>query len=247
MEESAPTRHPLRRIRSFVLREGRITPAQQRALDMLWPQYGLDLPAASPPAGSLRSDLVLDLDAVFGRRAARRLEIGFGNGDNLLALAQACPQDDFIGVEVHRAGAGHLLRAAAAAQLRNLRLICHDAVEVLQHSLASAALDEVLILFPDPWHKSRHHKRRLIQAGFVDLLAERLMPGGRLQLATDWQPYAEQMLTVIAANPRFVNRAGGHGYVPRPAWRALTRFERRGQRLGHGVWDLSFERVEPPC
>ncbi|MBU6379603.1 MAG: tRNA (guanosine(46)-N7)-methyltransferase TrmB, partial [Gammaproteobacteria bacterium] len=181
-----------RRIRSFVLRAGRITAAQQRALETLWPRYGLEppLPSAAP----------LDLDAVFGRHAPRSLEIGFGNGDNLLALAAAHPERDFIGVEVHRAGVGHLLLCAEAAGLDNLRVICHDAVEVLEQAIAPAALDEVLILFPDPWHKKRHHKRRLVQPAFVALLASRLAPGGRLQLATDWEPYAQQMLEVVGAS-----------------------------------------------
>jgi tRNA (guanine-N7-)-methyltransferase len=230
-----------RRVRSFVLRAGRITNAQQRALDTLWPRYGLALsaPATPPPGATVRQ---LDLDAVFGRRAPRSLEIGFGNGDNLLALARAHPERDFIGIEVHRAGVGHLLLGAEAAALTNLRVVCQDAVEVLEQAIAPAALDEVLILFPDPWHKKRHHKRRLLQPGFVALLASRLAPGGRLQLATDWEPYAEQMREVVGASPEFINLAGAAGYVPRPEWRALTRFERRGQRLGHGVWDLAFER-----
>lgn len=230
---------PERRIRSYVLRAGRITAAQQRALEELWPKYGLEVPAADV---RWHTPAALDLYRVFGRHAARSLEIGFGNGDNLLGLARAHPQRDFIGVEVHRAGVGHLLLEAAAADLHNLRVVCHDAVEILQHLIAPAALDEILILFPDPWHKKRHHKRRLIQAEFVELLASRLADGGHLQLATDWQPYAEQMLEVVGANPQFVNLAGESGFMPRPEWRALTRFERRGQRLGHGVWDLSFER-----
>jgi len=247
MEDVSPTQrphpHPERRIRSFVLRAGRITAAQQRALDELWPRYGLTVPAG---AVCQHTPTPLALDEVFGRSAARSLEIGFGNGDNLFALARAHPQRDFIGVEVHRAGVGHLLLEAAAADLHNLRVICHDAVEVLQQHIAPAALDEILILFPDPWHKKRHHKRRLIQADFVELLGSRLADGGRLQLATDWQPYAEQMLEVIGASPQFVNLAGEQGFMPRPEWRALTRFERRGQRLGHGVWDLSFARRARP-
>jgi tRNA (guanine-N7-)-methyltransferase len=233
MEAVSP---PQRRIRSFVLRAGRITAAQQRALTDLWPRYGIDLP--EPP-------MLLDLDSLFGRKAPRSLEIGFGNGDNLLGLAKAHPERDFIGVEVHRAGVGHLLLAAHEAGLTNLRVICHDAVEVLERYLAPNSLDEVLILFPDPWHKKRHHKRRLIQPAFVTQLAARLAPGGRLQLATDWQPYAAQMLEVVGADAQFENLAedaSAAGFMPRPEWRALTRFERRGQRLGHGVWDLSFER-----
>jgi tRNA (guanine-N7-)-methyltransferase len=239
--DETPDDAPRRRIRSFVLRAGRITPAQQRALDVLWPRLGLDLPAADTalPAGPR----YLDLDAVFGRRAPRSLEIGFGNGENLLELAVAHPERDFIGVEVHRAGVGHLLLRADEAGLGNLRVICHDAVEVLERHIAPDSLDEVLVLFPDPWHKKRHHKRRLVQPGFVELLASRLRQGGRLQLATDWESYAQQMLEVLSACPALRNLATGTGFVPRPDWRALTRFERRGHRLGHGVWDLSFEKV----
>ena len=232
--------HPLRRIRSFVLRAGRITDAQQRALVDLWPRFGLDV--ATDSLG-----IPLALDHFFGRTAPRVLEIGFGNGENLIEYAQRDLTRDFIGVEVHRAGVGHALLRAEQLQLTNLRVICHDAVEVLESAIAPASLDEVLILFPDPWHKKRHHKRRLVQSGFIDLLASRLRSGGLLQLATDWQPYAEQMLEVLGSHPDFRNRAeelgGAAGFVPRPDWRALTRFERRGQRLGHGVWDLSFERL----
>lgn len=222
---------PRRRIRSFVLRAGRITEAQERALVSEWPRYGIDYTSAP-----------IDLPATFGRDVPRSLEIGFGNGDNLFAIARARPEHDHVGVEVHRAGVGHLMWAAAQAELTNLRVICHDAVEVLEHCIAPASLDEVLILFPDPWHKKRHHKRRLIQPAFVDLLASRLHLGGRLQLATDWEPYAIQMLEVVGANMAFKNLAGDAGFMPRPTWRALTRFEKRGHRLGHGVWDLSFER-----
>lgn len=239
-----PEESPRRGIRSFVLRAGRITPAQQRALEEVWPRLGVDLPADCA---------ALDLDAVFGRAAPHALEIGFGNGENLLALAAAEPARDFIGVEVHRAGVGHLLLRADEAGLSNLRVICHDAVEVLERHIAPGTLDEVLVLFPDPWHKKRHHKRRLIQPAFVELVASRLRPGGRLQLATDWEPYARQMLEVLSACPALRNLApeagtaaavgAEPGFVPRPAWRALTRFERRGHRLGHGVWDLSFGKV----
>ena len=246
--DHTPETAPRRRIRSFVLRAGRITPAQQRALDELWPRLGIDIPAAdaAPPAVPKS----LDLDALFGRHAPRALEIGFGNGENLLALAVAHPERDFIGVEVHRAGVGHLLLRADEAGLGNLRVICHDAVEVLERYIAPDSLDEVLVLFPDPWHKKRHHKRRLIQPAFVDLVVSRLRRGGRLQLATDWEPYAQQMSEVLSVCPALRNLAPaptdggiGSGFVPRPTWRALTRFERRGHRLGHGVWDLSFEKV----
>jgi tRNA (guanine-N7-)-methyltransferase len=234
---------PRRRIRSFVLRAGRITPAQQRALDEVWPRLGIDLPAPGLAGSGATHEATLDLDAVFGRAAPRALEIGFGNGENLLALAVARPERDFIGVEVHRAGVGHLLLRADEAGLTNLRVICHDAVEVLERHIAPDSLDEVLVLFPDPWHKKRHHKRRLVQPAFVALVASRLRQGGRLQLATDWEPYAQQMLEVLSAEPALRNLAPDGGFVPRPAWRALTRFERRGHRLGHGVWDLSFERA----
>jgi len=222
-----------RKIRSFVLRAGRITAAQQRALTDLWPKFGLDLSQFSEP---------LDLDKTFGRKTQRSLEIGFGNGENLIGLARTHPERDFIGVEVHRSGVGHLLLDLEALQLSNVRVVCHDAVEVLDRLILAGSIHEILILFPDPWHKKRHHKRRLVQPEFVSLVASRLQHGGRLQLATDWEPYAIQMLEVVGANPKFVNLAGTEGFMPRPEWRALTRFERRGQRLGHGVWDLSFER-----
>lgn len=243
--DHAPEEGPPRRsIRSFVLRAGRITPAQERALTDAWPRYGID-PPGSGPSNSLPA--VIDLPAVFGRRAPVAVEIGFGNGENLLALAAARPDGDFLGIEVHRAGVGHLLLRAGEAGLGNLRVMCHDAVEVFERHLAPGSLEEVLVLFPDPWHKKRHHKRRLVQPAFVSLLASRLRPGGRLQMATDWEPYAQQMLEVLSAEPTLRNLAEGGGFVPRPDWRASTRFERRGHRLGHGVWDLSFERVAAPA
>jgi tRNA (guanine-N7-)-methyltransferase len=233
IEEPEAQQPITRKIRSFVLRAGRITAAQQRALTELWPRYGLDLASTNQP---------FDLDQIFGRVAPRSFEIGFGNGENLIGLARTHPERDFIGVEVHRSGVGHLLLELSALQLSNVRVICHDAVEVLDRWIAPDALDEILILFPDPWHKKRHHKRRLIQPDFVSLAASRLCKGGRLQLATDWEPYASQMLEVVSRHPMFVNLAGAESFMPRPEWRALTRFERRGHRLGHGVWDLSFER-----
>jgi tRNA (guanine-N7-)-methyltransferase len=230
--ESAP---PQRRIRSFVRRAGRITDAQSRALERLWPSFGIE------PADA-RAARHIDFDAAFGRCAQRVLEIGFGNGDNLAALAAAQPQRDFIGAEVHVAGVGHLLLEAERLQLRNLRIACIDAVELLERHVAPASLDEVLVLFPDPWHKSRHHKRRLIQPAFVALLASRMRTGALLQLATDWEHYALQMLEVLGASPDFENAAPTGGFAERPPWRIVTRFERRGHRLGHGVWDLSFRR-----
>jgi tRNA (guanine-N7-)-methyltransferase len=223
--------HP-RAIRSFVTRAGRITEAQQRALEELWPKYGVEY-AAQP----------LDLDSIFGRRAPRVIEIGFGNGENLAALAAAHPERDYLGIEVHRPGVGRLMLAAENAQLRNLRVVCHDAVEVLERQIPPDALDEVLILFPDPWHKKRHHKRRLIQTPFVALVVSRLARGGVLRLATDWEPYAVQMLEVLGANSSLRNLSADNGFIERPTERVLTRFEKRGARLGHGVWDLAFQRT----
>lgn len=219
-------------IRSFVIRAGRITPAQQRALEELWPRYGVEFSPAP-----------LEAAALFGRAAARTIEIGFGNGDNLLELAAAHPERDFLGIEVHRSGVGRVLLALEGRQLTNVRLICHDAVEVLEHQIPQASVDEILILFPDPWPKKRHHKRRLIQIPFATLAASRLVAGGVLRLATDWQPYAQEMLETLGAIPGLENLASDGRFVPRPAERERTRFERRGERLGHQVWDLAFRRT----
>ncbi|MBX3602724.1 MAG: tRNA (guanosine(46)-N7)-methyltransferase TrmB [Rubrivivax sp.] len=216
-------------IRSFVVRAGRMGPGQQRARAELGPRFVLPF-APEPP----------DWDAVFGRRAPRVLEIGFGMGDATAQVAAAMPEMDFIGVEVHPPGVGSLLRQIGERGLTNLRIVQHDAVEVLRHMIAPASLAGVQVWFPDPWHKKRHHKRRLIQPALVALLASRLVPGGRLHCATDWQPYAEQMLAVLAAEPLLANTV--QAYAPRPASRPLTKFEARGQRLGHGVWDLVFVR-----
>ncbi len=223
--------HP-RAIRSFVTRAGRITPAQERALVTLWPKYGVE-----------PGDQRLDCAALFGREASRTIEIGFGNGENLLALARGHPQRDYLGVEVHRPGVGRLLLALEEHALANVRLICHDAVDVLAQQIPPAAVQEILILFPDPWPKKRHHKRRLIQRPFVELAASRLSVGGVLRLATDWEPYALEMLAVLGATPQLENLAGTATYAPRPPEREATRFEKRGVRLGHEVWDLAFRRV----
>jgi tRNA (guanine-N7-)-methyltransferase len=233
MSEKDPSSARMRGVRSFVLRAGRATAGQQRALAQLWPKYGVEY-----------STEPLDLQTLFGRTAPRMLEIGFGAGEALLEFATAHPELDCIGIEVHRPGVGHLLLGAEAAALRNLRVICHDAVEVLQHQLAPASITLVHIFFPDPWPKKRHHKRRLIQPPFVALLARTIAPGGRLRLATDWEPYAHHMREIIDASPAFTNVAADDGFVARSAERALTRFERRGQRLGHGVWDLEYRRTQ---
>lgn len=217
-------------IRSYVLRAGRMGSGQQRALAALGPRFVL--PFAARP---------LDAQAIFGRRAPLVLEIGFGMGDATAQVAAAAPGRDFIGVEVHEPGVGALLRRIGDDGLTNLRLLRHDAVQVLQQMVAPGMLWGLHVWFPDPWHKKRHNKRRLIQPEFVDLLRSRLAPGGYLHCATDWQPYAEQMLEVLAAAPGLVNTAAA--YAPRPDWRPLTKFEARGLRLGHGVWDLVFTRT----
>lgn len=211
-----------------------MTAGQERALAELWPRYGIDwLPAALP----------LDLPAMFGRSAPLTLEIGFGNGATLARLAAANPARNYLGIEVHRPGIGHLMLAAQAADLTNLRIIDHDAVEVLAQAVPADSVDEMLIQFPDPWPKKRHHKRRLIQPGFALLAAGRLRPGGVLRLATDWEEYALHMQAVLNACPMLKNSAHDGGAISRPAWREQTRFERRGQRLGHGVWDFEFIRA----
>lgn len=222
-----------RAIRSYVLRTGRITSAQQRALAQHWPRFGIEF-AARP----------LDLAGVFGRVAPCTLEIGFGNGEHLLERACAAPAHDFLGVEVHRPGIGHLLLAASAAGVTNLRVIAHDAVDVLRQQLAPGSLTEVQLLFPDPWPKKRHHKRRLVQSDVVALLASRLSAGGRLHLATDWEPYAQHMLLLLGGSDLLVNCAADGGFTDADAaeTRSATRFERRGERLGHQVRELLFRR-----
>ena len=237
MLDAPPPPH-FRTVRSFVRRSGRVTVAQQRALESCWPQFGLDFHPQP-----------VDLDALFGRMAPRTMEIGFGNGEHLLARAVAEPQRDFLGVEVHRSGVGQLLNAAAVAGIGNLRVACHDAIEVLQAQLAPQSLDEVQILFPDPWPKARHHKRRLIQPSFVELLATRLAAGGRLLLATDWLPYAEHIRMIMDDSTRFEALVSGESATVEAACdlapalmqrRAQTRFERRGLQLGHEVSEFCY-------
>ncbi|HEY5559883.1 MAG TPA: tRNA (guanosine(46)-N7)-methyltransferase TrmB [Steroidobacteraceae bacterium] len=218
-------------IRSFVLRAGRITRAQRRALDELLPRWGI--PFSPAP---------LDLDRVFGRAAPRVLEIGFGDGGTLLELATRSPGTDFLGVEVHPPGIGHCLLGIEARGLSNVRVIAHDAVEVLRAQLVPSSLDAVLLYFPDPWPKSRHHKRRIVQPAFAALVASRLKPGGVFRLATDWEPYAEWMLEVLAAEPGLANAAADGRFVEAPPDRGITRFENRGRRLGHCVFDLEYRR-----
>ncbi len=218
-----------RHIRSFVLRQGRVSPAQQRACDELLPRFGI--PYSARP---------LNLAMAFGRDAPKILEIGFGMGDSTAAIALTDPDSDYLALEVHTPGVGNLLKLIDAQHISNIRIIQHDAVEVLRDMIGNATLDGVHIFFPDPWHKARHNKRRLIQAPFIAQLVQKLKPGGYIHAATDWQDYAEQVLAVLSAEPLLENTAAD--YAPRPAYRPLTKFEQRGIRLGHGVWDLLFRR-----
>ena len=231
--ETAPAgSQPYRReIRSFVVRAGRMTVAQERAWRDLWPAWGVD--NATTP---------LDFAALFGREAPVSLEIGFGNGESLVALACAHPDRNYVGLEVHPPGVGHLLLRCEAERIDNVRVICEDAVQVLQQRVPDASLDEVLLYFPDPWPKKRHHKRRIVQPAFVELVARKLRTGGVLRMATDWQPYAEHMLATAGDSQQLRNESPSGDFVPRPDSRPVTRFERRGQRLGHDVWDLAFRR-----
>ena len=222
--------HHRRTIRSFVRREGRITRGQERALDQLWPKYGI---AVDDDTG---------LDRIFGRSAPKTLEIGFGNGEALAEMAAQQPEQDFIGIEVHRPGVGHLLQLLEQRGIENVRIYHADAVQVVQ-GLPDHCLDRVLLFFPDPWHKKRHHKRRIVQPAFIQLLAKKLGTGGILHLATDWQDYAEHMLAVMQATDQFRNCAGTGQYASKPDYRPVTKFEQRGRRLGHDVWDLVFERL----
>jgi tRNA (guanine-N7-)-methyltransferase len=219
-----------RSIRSYVLRQGRVTSAQRRAHDELMPVYGVPFEPA-----------LLDLDRLFGRAAPRILEIGFGMGETTAMIAQAHPENDYLGVEVHTPGVGGLLKRVAEQNLKNVRIVQHDAVEVLQQMIAPAALDGVHLFFPDPWPKKRHHKRRLIQPAFVALLASRMKPEADVHAATDWEDYARQMLEVLSAEPSLKNTASG--FTARPETRPETKFESRGLKLGHRVWDLVFRKA----
>ena len=220
-----------RAIKSFVLRQGRMTLGQNVALEQLWPIFGLD------PAQTFYA-----MDT-FGREGPLVLEIGFGNGESLVEMARVEPEADFLGIEVHRPGVGHLLLKAQQLGLQNIRVYCADAVEILRNRIPAGSLGRVQIFFPDPWPKKRHHKRRLVNAEFLALVVERLKPGGVLHCATDWEDYAEQMLASFEATVSLRNQAGEGRFAERPASRPLTKFELRGQGLGHGVWDLLFEKV----
>lgn len=216
-------------IRSFVLRQGRLSNAQRRACELLLPKYGIPF-----------SEDLLDLNQIFGRQAPKILEIGFGMGESTATIAQAHPENDYLGVEVHTPGVGSLLNQIEQFELTNLRIIQHDAVEVLQHMLPPACLNGIHIFFPDPWPKAKHHKRRLIQPALVARLCTHLKPGGYIHAATDWEDYAVQILHVLNQEPQLSNTT--NNYAPRPNYRPLTKFEQRGLKLGHGVWDLVFQR-----
>lgn len=222
----------LRTVRSFVRREGRITDSQRRAIERLWARYGIDM-----------GDGPCDLDTVFGRRAPRMLEIGFGAGESLLAMAAAHPENDYLGIEVYRPGVGRLLKALDERGIANVRVLRDDAVEVLARMIPPEALDAVYLFFPDPWPKKRHHKRRIVQPEFAALVGSRLRPGGLFHMATDWEDYALQMMEVMSRAPGFENAAGSGRFSARPEWRTETRFERRGERLGHEVRDLVFRKT----
>ncbi|WP_026971709.1 tRNA (guanosine(46)-N7)-methyltransferase TrmB [Aliagarivorans marinus] len=222
----------MRRIRSFVKREGRLTKRQEQALSQQWQNMGLDHQSEN-----------FDLAEVFGREAKTVLEIGFGMGASLLEMAERNPEVNFIGIEVHRPGVGACLADAAERGITNLRVFEHDAVEVLADSIADNSLDTVQLFFPDPWHKKRHHKRRIVQPEFVQQIRAKLKVGGVFHMATDWENYAEHMLEVMSAAPGYRNQSEAGDYVPRPDFRPLTKFENRGHRLGHGVWDLMFEKI----
>lgn len=222
----------LRRIKSYVLREGRLTTGQERALRELWPEWGIEY-----------TDSLLDLDKVFGRsNAPLTVEIGFGMGKSLVEMASKAPERNFIGIEVHTPGIGACLADIRDHNISNLRVVHHDAVEVLNSMIPDDSVDTLQLYFPDPWHKARHHKRRIVKPEFLDMIMPKLRQGGVIHMATDWENYAEQMLEVLSADSRIENLSADNTYVPRPDFRPLTKFELRGQRLGHGVWDLMFRK-----
>lgn len=224
--------HRRRSIRSFVKRTGRLTKGQKYALEHLWSVYGLDFQPEE-----------VNLAALFANADCIKLEIGFGNGETLVEMASQDPACSYLGIEVHKPGVGHCLQQAQRLELDNLKLIAHDAIEVLEQMIPPASLDRVLLFFPDPWHKKRHHKRRIVNPHFRDLLVRVLKPAGVVHLATDWQDYAEHMAVEFLSDPRFRNLGDQRGYSLKPDYRPQTRFERRGLRLGHGVWDLLFSRA----
>ena len=222
-----------RKIRSFVMRAARMTDGQQKSLTQNWAKYGLTL-----------GDGALNIESTFARPAATVLEIGFGMGDSFVDMAKAAPEKNFIGIEVHLPGVGRMLNRTDKESVSNIRCYKEDAVEILQHCIADHSLDCVQLFFPDPWHKKKHHKRRIVQADFAQLVRQKLQPGGTFHMATDWQNYAEHMLEIMEAAEGFTNRSGAGQFTDgRPAHRPITKFEQRGQRLGHEVWDLVYQKT----
>lgn len=221
------------KVKSYVKREGRLTNGQAKALETYWPTHGIEY-----------QETPLDLAAAFGRSAPLVVEIGFGMGKSLVTMAHQAPQLNFLGIEVHRPGVGACLSDAGELAVENLRVMEHDAVEVLKNMIPDASLFRVQLFFPDPWHKTRHHKRRIVQPDFVELIGQKLAVGGTFHMATDWEPYAQHMADVMNDASSFTNTAEEGNYIPRPDYRPITKFEVRGQKLGHGVWDLKYERAQ---
>jgi len=224
----------IRTIQSFVRRSGRLSKAQKIGLNELWPNYGVELVDGR----------MLDFGELFAKKQDVVLEVGFGNGDSLLAMAIDQPQTNFLGIEVYEAGIGRLINEANKHQLSNLKIIKNDAVEVLKHHIDNDSLSAFQLFFPDPWHKKKHHKRRILQTSLLDMLTDKLKTHGIIHIATDWENYAEHIMETMEAHPHFKNTLGDHIYSPRPAHRPLTKFENRGQRLGHGVWDILFTNTK---
>ena len=224
--------HP-RNIKSFVVRSGRMTPGQEKAYSELWQRYGIEA-----------NDQLLDFNQIYARQAPVILEIGFGMGDSLIEMAANNPDNNYLGIEVHKPGVGRLLGNISERALTNLRVMKFDAVEVLKKQIEDASLSAVHLFFPDPWHKRRHHKRRIVQDDFIQLLRKKLCSHGQFHMATDWEHYAVQMLDTMSKASGFKNCAGNGEYIPRPEYRPMTKFERRGERLGHGVWDILFEKTD---
>jgi len=226
-----------RPIRSYVLRTGRLTPGQEKAFERYWPLYGVDFTPGKP----------LNFSALFGDTHPVWMEIGFGNGASLVEMARQFPERNYLGIEVHTPGVGHLLREVAEQKLSNIRVMSHDAIEILKEAIPEQSLAGLQLFFPDPWHKKKHHKRRIVQSAFVELLATRLQPDGIFHAATDWQDYAQHIMSVFSSREDlFRNLAGAGQYSPRPTTRPVTKFEKRGERLGHDSWDLIFQRTSDP-
>jgi len=219
----------LRKIQSFVKRSGRLTEGQRFGLNELWPKYGIDI-----------NDSIIDFEKIFEKSQPTILEIGFGNGDSLLEMATNEPKRNFLGIEVYEAGVGRLINEANKRSLTNIKTIKEDAVEVLKNNIANDSLSGFQLYFPDPWHKKKHHKRRIVQPEFMDIISSKLINGSFVHMATDWENYAEHMMEVLEKHKNFKNMQSAHIYSPRPERRPITKFEKRGERLGHGVWDLIF-------